>query len=180
MKNKKGIELGINFIVVLILAVAVFVLGVAFIFNALNNANDLLDRAKPRINEELDKKIANGEIFAIYPTSFELRRGEPGIFGIAWFNGASDKYLGANITVSDKSRSWKMESQPYFKFNFNKFYTGRVPSGETEKLLLLFRVDSKTPDGTYILNIQEVVSDDGTTWVLYAPEQLKKIYVTVS
>ena len=196
MANKKGIELGINFIVILVLAVAVFVLGFAFIFNALNSANDLLDRAKPRINEELGNKIANGETVAVYPEMLMLNRGESGVFGIGIFNSLTETrkfYVNRYLIITDESGNpvtdefgnWLPATPKYIEvINSNDVNkdpkSGNVKPNEYRTLAFLVKISRNTPKSTYIINIDAFSSDKSSYDIDIKPyPPLKKVYVTV-
>lgn len=169
MANKKGVELGINFIVLLILSVVVFIFGVAFIFKALTSVGAILDKAKPEIYQELDKKLADGEIVATYPSTLTINRGKSGIFGVAVYNELSDA---KNFKIEPESSEGILTIK-WAEMSEGKADLGTIQPGSSEKKLFLVGVNTNTPSTIYPIHIK-----------VYADEKpyediVKIVYVTV-
>ena len=180
MTNKKGVELGINFIVILILAIAVFILGLGFIFSTLNNVENLLKKFEPQINSQLEEKIANGEIVAVYPSTLELRRGQKAAFGVAVFNQglvAKDFSIIPEVTGVDPVEA-ASNPKNYVILKWagdmsDGAEMGIVQSNKYGTRLFLVTVNRDAPSGTYII---DVIVDSGAAEPYGG---IKKVWVTV-
>jgi len=88
--NKKGIEIAINFIVMLILAVTVFGFGLFFVRNLFSEAGEIkaqLDRDSERNIELL---LSRGERVAFPISSKEINAGDAAVFGLGVLNVLSE------------------------------------------------------------------------------------------
>jgi len=181
LTHKKGVELGINFIVILILAIAVFILGLGFIFSTLNNVENLLKKFEPQINSQLEEKIANGEIVAIYPSTLELRRGQKAAFGVAVFNEqgtAKDFQIEPAVAGIDPPEA-TISPGTYVKLRWagstagNMADAGTIQPNQYNTRLFLVTVNSDAPSGTYIIDVI-VFSGAASPY-----GGIKKVWVTV-
>jgi len=85
--NKKGIELSINFLVIIILSIVVLSMGLVFIAKIWMISPSIIEQGFSLIDEEIEEQITAGRRVAVYPSS---AKGED----IAWFG------LGVRNTVA--------------------------------------------------------------------------------
>lgn len=114
--NKKGMELSINFIVGLILALAAFFLGLMFIpklFSAAKDVNEQLDQN----SEEILRNMAMEGKVAIYPETIETKVGGGRVIGLGIMNVGQTQ----NFTVGIKYVSGKDKNGNALSININNW-----------------------------------------------------------
>ncbi len=87
MKNKKGIELSINFMVTLILAIVIFTFGIVFARNLLSGAEDITRMTEEDLDDKIGELLCPGDekvCFGIQTKT--LKQDELGIFGVNVLN----------------------------------------------------------------------------------------------
>jgi hypothetical protein len=93
-KNKKGIELSINFVVMLIIALVVFGMGIVLFTRFFQEAENIRDNLDDQTRRELEAQMmSSSEQIVIYPTSLTIRKGKADVIGVGILNvGDSDKF----------------------------------------------------------------------------------------
>jgi hypothetical protein len=84
--NKRGIELTINFLVLLILSIVVFGLGVKFIYDMVAKSQDLIPLVDQQIHDELRRLVAGNKRVAIAFDRAQVKRGGSTGFGLGILN----------------------------------------------------------------------------------------------
>jgi hypothetical protein len=85
--NKRGISLSINFIVLLIIALVVFVMGLILFSNMFEVITGIHDGLDEQTRKEMQKICeSTSDQICIYPTSLNVQKGESGIFGVGILN----------------------------------------------------------------------------------------------
>jgi hypothetical protein len=90
LSNKRGIELSINFIVMLILAIAVFAGGLVFASKFFGHAEKMRDNLDAQTEKQIEKLLDSGSPVVIPISNKEIFRNKFDTFGIgvlAKFNG---------------------------------------------------------------------------------------------
>ncbi len=160
----KGIEFGINFLVVIVLAVLILSLGIVFLQGVFKQITGIGDRTLGKAGEVLSELDAQDkEIIASVPSVFDQPAGEQGKFLIGVKNKDRRKagicYLadiqltvapgcGRDITkdcpqISEEARSW---------FELNPPLTW-INSQDKQTFIVTFTVPKATQGGTYGINI---------------------------
>lgn len=91
MRNKRGIELTINFIVILVLSLVVFGFGLKMLYDIMGQSQQLTDLSF----EDLDRQLGEfacqpGEKVCIYPREKTLRQKEYGVLGVNVINNGNN------------------------------------------------------------------------------------------
>ncbi len=86
MKKKRGLELSINFLVVIIISIALLFMGAAFFRNLLIGANKIKENYDQRTEEELEDLLTQGERVAIPFPRQDARKGDTIVFGLGIYN----------------------------------------------------------------------------------------------
>jgi hypothetical protein len=163
MLNKKGIELSINFIVLLIIALVVFGMGIKlftmFFAEAENIKQDLDDQTKRELQA---KMMSSPEQVVVYPTSLTIQKGKADVVGVGILNigGGTDFTLtseyhgcydreGNNMDTGDCKIKIKLVAERDVTVPLNKREIASVP----------IRVDSNAASGKYSVLI--TVEQDG-------------------
>jgi hypothetical protein len=96
-KTKKGIELSINFIVMLILAIVGFVMGLMFIPQLFKASTDMYQQLDSQSKDILMNQAMEGRV-AIYPENFQTKVGSGRVVGLGIYNVGNTQ----NFTVGIK------------------------------------------------------------------------------
>lgn len=86
-RSKKGMELSINFIVMLILAITLFIFGIVFATKFFGDAEKTRVQISQQTKEEIHNLLLqqNAQV-AIFPETIDLQRGENEIVGVGILN----------------------------------------------------------------------------------------------
>ncbi|MBW2984232.1 hypothetical protein KY361_03900 [Candidatus Woesearchaeota archaeon] len=89
--NKKGIELSVNFLVTIILAITIFVFGIMFARNLLGGAEDITRMSEEDLDAKMDDLMCPGDERVCFGVRTKTaKRGELVIFGIRILNVLDD------------------------------------------------------------------------------------------
>lgn len=86
MKHKKGIELSVNFLVVIIISLAMLGMAVVFFNKFFAGAKTIQASYDKQTEEELESLLVQGKKVAIPFTREEIRAGETAVFGLGILN----------------------------------------------------------------------------------------------
>jgi len=175
---KKGIELSLNFLVTIIIALVIFGFGVRFIYNLASEATEL----ESMTTDELDKKIGqllcdSTDRVCIGIDKKTIQKGKFDVFGIKVINinPGSDFEVQITPTGHVKDNGPIVQVEPgSIKLNYRQAFF--IDRNEEESLGVGVGVFKDAESGTYILdvNVEQVTS---TGAVPYAG--LHKLYVEV-
>ena len=175
---KKGIELSLNFLVTIIIALVIFGFGVRFIYTLASQATEL----ESMTTDELDKKIGqllceSTERVCIGIDKKTIQKGKFDVFGIEVIN----INQGSNFEMEIKPTGYIKNNGPIMPVGQGKlklkyrqdFFIGR---NEEESLGVGVEVSRGAESGAYIFDVQvKQITDAGA--VPYAG--LHKLYVDV-
>lgn len=82
MKGKKGIELALNFIVILIMSIIIFVGALYITVKFMNQANERKNQLDQETAQQIENLIADGSKVAIAFETKEIKRGHSDVFGL--------------------------------------------------------------------------------------------------
>jgi len=158
---KKGFELSINFIVILIITIVVFGLGIRFAYNLFKSAHETVEEFDEQTKAEIERSLYQGNIVAIPINQKELRVRDAETFGLGILNQlgetkffkvyiefatAVDEYgdpFSQSILDNVETEEWTFEESRVYEIEDN----GR------EIIPLAFHVPSGTKYGTYVFNV---------------------------
>jgi hypothetical protein len=96
--HKKAMELSINFIVMLIIALVVFGMGLVLFKKFFVAADDIKQNLDDQTRKELQAKMmASSDEVVIYPTEFTVQKGKSDVIGVGILN------IGAQTSFTIKS-----------------------------------------------------------------------------
>jgi len=85
--NKKAIELSVNFLVMLIIALAVFGMGLMLFKQFFSQAENIKQNLDEQTKAELTQKMmSSSEQLIVYPTQMTIPRGSSDVFGVGILN----------------------------------------------------------------------------------------------
>jgi hypothetical protein len=86
-KNKKAMELSINFIVMLIIALVVFGMGLILFRQFFTSAEEIRQNLDDQTRKELEAKMmSSSEEVVVYPTQFTVKKGRGDVIGVGILN----------------------------------------------------------------------------------------------
>jgi hypothetical protein len=89
--SKKAMELSINFIVMLIIALVIFGMGLVLFKKFFVEAENIKQNLDEQTTKELQAKMmASSEQVIVYPTSFNTRKGQGDVAGVGILNIGTD------------------------------------------------------------------------------------------
>ncbi|GEM_PF-976002 len=206
MLGKKGIELSLNFIVILIISITIFGFGVKFIYDLSQKATELQNMEVADLDSRISNLVCEGsDRVCVGIDKKEIRRGKFAVFGLKIINviepdplcltGGQQKF---NIEVKNPDQGTSQEFFGFKKDN-QKIDPSNTPSGfrglqvlprqrdvkinknEEKNLGIGVQVPDNAPSGTYILNIY--IKTKQKEIVSACPEKdysvVQKLYVEV-
>lgn len=171
-KNRKGIELSMNFLVVVILSIVILSMGIVFVTRLFSEAAKIPDSLNQKTEAEIARLLTSGERTAIYPSEMTIPRGKDEVFGLGILNIASDndeKCFYVNAKVSDDAVA-KDGVTPINNLE-QKIGTAMVKhdyvieNKDKQNILILAKVNSDAESGTYIIDVQpfrNAINADGS------------------
>ncbi|MBI1935370.1 hypothetical protein HYS31_02930 [Candidatus Woesearchaeota archaeon] len=185
--NKRGIELSLNFLVVIIISITVFAFGVKFIYDLTNEANELQKLTINDLDERISGLACEGtDLVCIGIDRKTIKRSKFDVFGIKIINIKERQKF--DIEVENPKEN-SIEFLGYDKDDNNKILKNSetpelsvrprkrdIEIGKNEEGLIGIGVEvpSNAKSGTYILNVVIKTQQGGA---LYVPFQ--KLYVDV-
>ncbi|MBW2964985.1 hypothetical protein KY363_06015 [Candidatus Woesearchaeota archaeon] len=150
LKNKRGIELSINFIVMLILAIAVFAGGLMFAAKFFGQAEKIRGNMDAQTEKQIEKLLDSGSPVVIPINTKEIFRNKYDTFGVGVLAQDSGKFT---ITVKDKSAYNADKSA--ITDDFSTWYEAQpseleLKKNEKGKFLVIVKVPKSAKKGTYI------------------------------
>lgn len=158
-ENKKGIEMSINFIVILIISLTIFFFGARFIYKIGAESVNL----ETMTTEELDQKIGqllcdNQERVCIGFDKIKVKRGKLGYFGIKILN-VLDQRETFTLEISRPSPSGYTKSgnsidSDDFKWMPNDPRAFEIERNEEKDIAIGVETPRNAQSGTYIFNLE--------------------------
>jgi len=174
-KNKRGIELSINFIVLLILGIAMFSGGLVFVGKFFSKAGTMKGALDSQTERQIEAMLDSGSAFVIPIHTKTVARSKLATFGVGLYNDGRDKVntqFGVELVFNSafsktneplcQANSCSTEAMPKFKPSLAQ--TATIQPGTKQKFLYLVEIPPKTKSGSYIYTLS---STQGT--VEYEP-----------
>ena len=180
--SKKGMELSINFIVILIISIVVFGFGIKIAYDIINYGDEGIKMTQAKINKHLiDIMCDSSERICVAPTTIEVRPHGSGYFTIGILNAYDDRttfYFGVEESINDEI---PIVDEEYWLLG-EDFVT--INPNEQKKLGLGVLVPGGTKKGTYVLNVYVCKGDGLSSCDKESPETIRygktqKLYVVV-
>ncbi len=176
MKNKKGIELSINFIVILILSIVIFGFGIAFLRDMMTEVDKLKDITDKDFQANIENLLCDSsERICIGINRREIKRNKVGFFTLGIRN-TYPETRDFSITIE--------QDEDFGDAELGVLVSGQgkitLNPNEHEQVGIAVGVPSGAEKTTYVLNVYVCIDEDcekdsenryGTT---------KKIYVVVN
>ena len=179
-QNKKGIELAVNFMVTLIIAIVVFGMGLVLVKKIFTEAENIKDQLDSDTKKELmEISTATSDEVTVYPGKLTIKKGSSDVFGVAILN----------IDSAEKNFQIAAHQDGSCYDNTGKLLTSGCPAGsvttinpatrtikqnEREIINIPVRVDRKAKIATYPVVV--TIKIEGTSTELAS----KIVYISVS
>jgi uncharacterized membrane protein len=178
-KSKKGIELSINFIVMLILALAVFAGGLMFAAKFFGQAEKVRSNLDAQTEKQIEKLLDSGSPVVLPISTKEIFRNKFDTFGLGILAKANGKYTvtvqqdGAfkkdKTAITTNFESWRQ--LPVDSLNLKK--------NEKGKMLIGVQVPKTVDSGTYLFKITVAFESENTAEFPNMPEYDKPLQMIV-
>tara|TARA_B100001971_G_C18202812_1_gene545691 strand:- start:69 stop:626 length:558 start_codon:yes stop_codon:yes gene_type:complete len=185
MNNKRAMQLSINFLVVIILGIAMLVMGVVFVRKMFTGASDIKANLDKQTEEELENLMTSGERVAIPYTKKEVRAGKTVIFGLGILNVLGED---SNFVIDIECGGTVPDTLSCMPVNdiVHPFMINDLSVENNDQHKMPIAIKAPSDKGTYIIDIRicNYIAGDPvptcTTSVEYYDGSLHKIYVKVS
>lgn len=162
--HKKGLELSINFIVMLILALVIFSFGIYFVNRILRASQEQVESLPKTEEIVLDQCINQGNSICLPNNRKEIHIGKSGVFGLAIVNNFGEKKdFSVNIGISmaiDENNNDITAAIEASQWTFTTHGPIELDNLKAEKISIPIVVPYGTPRGEYAFNVN-VCFDDG-------------------
>jgi hypothetical protein len=164
LDNKKGIELSVNFIVMLILGILALGMGIMFIPKLMNSSDTINTEVDQQTNDILQNMAMEGKV-AIYPENFELVPRKAKTVGLGIMNvGDTGKFsIGVQAVFAKDERNVAIATPDIRNWTFvsgtatNGWYAFQegveVLKNDRQIIPVPFRCPESTKKGTYTFAI---------------------------
>lgn len=163
--NKKGIELSVNFVVMLIIAMTIFGMGLVLFGKFFGEAENIRENLDEQTKRELQQQMINSpEQVVIYPTQMTIEKGKGSVFGVGILN--IDETDDFTITTTFDGTSCYDRKGEKFECEENNIrvvetITREIAGNKREIMDVPVRVDRAVSIGKYAVKVE--VSDSGGT-----------------
>lgn len=185
--NKKGIELQVNFVVILILTLIIFGSSIMIAYKILNSTNKLKDQVDATTQARLESLLINGndEVVIPFNKKDDLNKGDSAVFGVGIVN-----MLGTNTEFQIKTTlysAFDSTGNPvpdtgawtYSYSGSNPESVGFINNNDHKIINLVFIPKTVTPGNTYVFNVEVFYNCDSTCKPYPARDRIKKIRITI-
>jgi len=189
--HKRGVELSINFVVTLIIALIVFAAGIVLISRFFASAEETMLQLDAATERQLEGLLDTGErIVVLGRNSFSkteiISPGGTAQFGIGVLNVESSDQFSVRITLADgydegnrkitPLENWIIQSAESTSTNSPLSISKTIPQNTKEKILLGITPPSAAQKGTYIFNVDVCRNQNNPCTDVYGKQ---KLYVRI-
>lgn len=181
-RGKKGIELSMNFFVVVVLSVVILGFGLKLLYDMIAKANVVADRVGGCTEQSIDAMLAESRV-AVCPSEATIGRGRSGKLLIGILNtDVPDRFavsVSAAAAVDNNDNTIASAPLSDFRFTYKSDYA--IPQNTDRKLAVIAAVPKNAPKGTYIVDVL-VCSGTSTPASCEAAnsyDAVQKVYVKV-
>ncbi len=161
--NKKAIELSINFLVTLIIALVIFAFGVRFVYQISSKAVELKDLTSEELDSRVNDLLCTSSMkVCIGDDTSTIPRGELGVYGVKVLNVEDSQAFRVVVDQptplgyrEDGNGILSSDSPSGQKIQFGPKRRDFTLSRNADQLIGIgVDVPKNTPTGTYILNVK--------------------------
>jgi hypothetical protein len=172
--NKKGMELSINFVILLILAIVTFGYSVQFIYTMFNELSQLEGQTFDQLDKQVEGLTCGSQQVCLGVSRATMVRGAFRVFGLRILNSRNTD-TDFKITL-EHGLVPEAGEKLYFKPDVREIT--QLGAGDVQVIGLGVEIPKTARSGNYVLNIN-VVSKDGAVEVPYGDQEVYKLNVIV-
>jgi len=167
---KKGIELSLNFLVTIIIALVIFGFGIKFISNLTSDVTELESLTTEQLDKRIENLVCGTEKVCIGTNKKTIQKGNFDVFGIKIINILESQEFNINIGVSKiiKDNEEITDQNELNKVQIKHRQSVIIEKNDEENIGIGVEVAKDAVSGTYILDVE--IPQYG---------ELQKIYVEV-
>lgn len=167
---KKGIELSLNFLVTIIIALAIFGFGIKFISNLASDVTELESLTTEQLDKRIENLVCDTDKVCIGTTKKTIQKGNFDVFGIKIINILESQEFNIDIGVSKiiKGNEEITDPSELNKVTIKYRQSIFIEKNDEENMGIGVEVAKDAVSGTYILDVRVPQYDE-----------LQKIYVEV-
>lgn len=192
MRKKKGFELSISMMVMIILGLSMFIMSLVFLNKFFTQADILRVSIDEKTKSDINRLLSSGERVALPIYSTGVQKGETAIFGLGIFNSGDKKNFKigvrcAGILISEDEPIVDCDDYDWESILMNNKFTLEKNKQELIKIVIPMTEDAGVEEyGTYIFNVyvcntpgdKQDECDEYDAASLY--DSVEKIYVEVN
>lgn len=187
-KNKRGIELAVNFLVMLMLGIVIFAFGIRFAYKLFAQGNELTGDAYKKYSKQIeDLACASAEKVCLPTKTLTIDGTKPAIFGLVIENVlGSEETFHVEVTEGKFVAKGSPDGVPFVadtaKIQFlpkpeDELASVELPSKEKRSVGIVVQASGAQP-GTYSFNVNVLRSNSPNVPTPYVPTPFK-IYINV-
>ena len=180
--NKKAIQLSVNFLVILIIALSVFGMGIRLTFQLMTKAEEIRADVDESTQREIEEALTTGEIVSIPINHKKTKVGKSIVFGLGIFNSDNTQEFTVDMNFEKafsnnrEDISDMVDEDEWILTNFGPY---EINKNENKVLGLPVKAPRKsggvrTISGTYIFKVI-VNKEDGSRY-----GNVQKVYVEIN
>jgi len=189
--NRKGIELSMNFLVIIILSLVVFGFGVKFIYDIGAQATKLESMTAQQLDERIESLLCESEKVCLGVDTKTMKRGDVAIFGMKIINILDERPFYINITPSPGNVIPTDDIRNTIFYKPDDWRLINLNRNEERNIGIGVEVQKDAVSGTYIFDVVVCYDDtftnndptgrcqDTSTGLNFDVYSFKKFYVEV-
>ena len=165
-KNKKAIQISINFIVILVIALFVFGLSVYFLKSVFFTSKQTFEQTSEQLDKQMINLACGNRHVCLSATRFKIPRAKDDIFGVNVYNSNANKIIvrisvdADSSTVTSVSGGKKPSDHLNILFGKdvdnvgNKYWEFALDPEQRKSIGILIRTRKNADPGEYVLNVR--------------------------
>jgi len=181
--DKKAVELSMNFLVMILISIAVLSMAIIISRNIFTGAKNLQLDIDRQTQQEIENLLDDGSRVVIPFTRKTVNRGDLAVFGVGVLNVLGDtKYFNISVKVNtafDNEKNAIINPANYLNLVLSGL--SEIENNKNHKFSFGVDVEKDAPSGTYILDVSVLYgSDVAMIDSAYGEFPVTKVFVTVS
>ena len=159
--NKRAIQLSVNFLVIIILSLAMLLMGILFFRKMFTGATELKANLDSQTEQELENLLIAGERVAIPFTKKEVRAGKTAVFGLGILNILGSDHNFVIYIKCSKKIPGDVPCSKIIPSGTDIIYRTPLSIENNEQYKMPLVIKAPSEKGTYIIDVR-ICHDDPT------------------
>ena len=157
--KKRGFELSVSFLVMLILTLAVFGMGIYLVNKFFGSTKEMQANLDQQTSAQLEALMDDGSKVAVPINKKEVKLGEQTVFGVGVLNTlGTEKEFNISVTYSTglnkNNEKIDLDEAEWSKWMLYEEEPFTLKNNEKKKLPILIRIPGKAAAGRYVFDIE--------------------------